>query len=300
MTLITTMTNKFKAWWLALRPRTLTASIIPVLVGSALIFAFSDSFNWTLTLYALLGALFIQIGTNLFNDVIDFKKGVDNKHRLGPVRVTQGGLISPNSVLLGAWCSFVVAFIFGIPLVLAGGWVIVFIGVLSLFFGYIYTAGPYPLSYIGLGDLFVLLFFGIVAVSGVYYLQSGRIDAPAVIAGLQIGLLATALIAINNLRDRATDQLAHKKTLAVRFGEKFAKVEIITVIILPFCLNIIWVFSGYWWVALLPFLTAPLALKLAKSIIVTKPGEKYNLFLAQAAKLHFLFGICLSAGLVLQ
>lgn len=287
-------------WLNAVRPKTLTASFVPIVVATALIFTFHRQVDWLVVICALMSALLIQIGTNLINDVADFQKGADTPYRMGPVRLAQTGLVSSDKIFWAGTAAFVLAFCFGIPLVVIGGWSIVIIGLLSILCGYAYTAGPFPLAYLGLGDLFVVLFFGLISVGTVYYLQSGVWEIPALIAGLQIGLLATTLIAINNLRDVAVDSKANKKTLAVRFGERFAKIEIGLSIITPFLLNIMWVASGYWIGGLLPLLLIPFAIRLIYEIAMSRPSPSYNQFLGRAALLHLGFGILLSIGFVLQ
>ena len=193
------------------------------------------------------------------------------------------------------------ALMFGVPLVYKGGWVIVGIGLISLFLAYGYTGGPYPLAYKGLGDFFVIIFFGLIAVGGVYYLLVETWNLDALIAGLQCGFLATVLIAINNLRDIEQDKLVDKKTLPVRFGATFAKVEILVLIISTYLLNLYW-WSVYnlIWVSILPLLTLPLAFLLISKLIKTKPSKIYNKYLALSALLQILFCSLLSLGFVLQ
>lgn len=289
-----------KTWLLAMRPKTLTAAVVPVVVGTSLAFAVHGTVQLGLSLLALLSALLIQIGTNFINDSFDFKKGADTAERIGPKRVTQSGLLSANQVLLGGVFCFLVAIGLAIPLVYSGGWPILAIGVFSLIAGYAYTGGPYPLAYKGLGDLFVLVFFGWVAISGVYYLNTGVFELNALIAGSQIGLLATVLIAINNLRDNMTDRKANKKTLAVRWGVKFAKIEIALLCLLPFLGAFFWFEQGLRWAAFLPLLVFPLALGLVEKVRSTEPSAVYNRFLAQGALLHLGFGAFLSLGFILK
>jgi 1,4-dihydroxy-2-naphthoate octaprenyltransferase len=211
-----------KAWLQAFRPKTLTAAIVPVAVGSAVAFSEVGLVNHRITLLALLGALFIQIATNLFNDAIDFKKGADGEHRVGPQRATQMGWFSGKQVLAMGIFFLLLALACGVPLVIHGGWPIVIIGLISLAMAYAYTGGPFPLAYLGLGDLFVILFFGLVAVGGTYYLHTLRFSWSALIAGLQVGCLSAVLIAINNLRDHVGDRQVNKRTLAVLLGPQFA------------------------------------------------------------------------------
>jgi 1,4-dihydroxy-2-naphthoate octaprenyltransferase len=193
--------NLARSLFLAFRPKTLTAAIIPCIAGSALAYHSERMFDSSILLWSILASILIQIGTNLVNDAIDFKKGADSDGRLGPTRITQAGVLSPTTVLILAGLCFALALGCGIPLVMRGGLPILAIGLLSVAFGYSYTAGPFPLAYLGLGDFFVILFFGLVAVNGMYYLQCLSWSLSGVVLGLQIGLHAAVLIAINNLRD---------------------------------------------------------------------------------------------------
>ena len=287
-----------KDWLLAFRPKTLTAALVPILVGTSL--AYSEGFYtpaWIL-LCTLFAALFIQIATNLLNDAIDFKKGADTEERIGPQRVTQSGLISSKKVMWGGYAFLAAALLLGIPLVIHAGWPIVIIGVFSLFLAYGYTGGPFPLAYLGLGDLFVILFFGLIAVGGMNYLYALVLRDAAIVAGVQVGFLSTVLIAINNLRDREQDLKVGKKTLAVRFGVTFVRVEIASLIGAAFALNIYWLEWGV--AAYLPWVLAPLGFKLVWDIFSVEPSELYNQFLARAAALHLGFGVFLSIGLYLR
>ncbi len=285
-----------KVWLLASRPKTLTAAVVPVLVGSSLVGVDGLRGEWWVTVCALMSTILIQVGTNFFNDVLDFKKGADNHERIGPRRVTQQGWVTPGRVATMAVICFVLAMLLGLPLVFKGGAVILTVGILALLLGYAYTGGPYPLAYNGLGDFFVLVFFGWIAVGGMYYLHTATYGWSAAIAGTQIGCLATVLIAINNLRDHQGDRKVKKRTLAVRFGVDFARAEILLLTALPFAL------SGYWWgsgnysAALLPLIVLPLGATLVRGIYRTEPGPTYNKFLGQAALLHLSFGLLLSLG----
>lgn len=287
---------KLKSILLAFRPKTLTAALVPCIAGTALVRAMGLDWNGAILFYALMASFLIQIGTNLVNDAVDFKKGADTEKRIGPQRITQAGILDANQVMiLGSLC-FGLAVVCGIPLVLEGGWVIVGIGLASVLMGYAYTAGPFPLAYLGLGDLFVILFFGLLAVTGIVFLNTGEWYFEALVLGLQIGFHATVLIAINNLRDRAGDQLVHKKTLAVRFGVRFSRWEIAILSFLPFLINIYWWFEGYKIAAIISLGALPLAVKLVRNIFANEPGPVYNKFLAQAAALHLLFGVLITIG----
>lgn len=288
--------TQVKSIILAFRPKTLTAALVPCVAGTALVKAIGLSWDGWVLFYALLASFLIQIGTNLVNDAVDFKKGADTEKRIGPQRITQAGILSPNQVMvLGSLC-FLLAVLCGVPLVLKGGWVIVAIGIASVLMGYSYTAGPFPLAYLGLGDLFVILFFGLLAVTGVVFLNTGEWLQEAFVLGLQIGLHATVLIAINNLRDQNGDALVNKKTLAVRFGVQFSRWEIATLCFMPFALNLYWWFEGYKIPAMISMLALPWAVKITKNIFSTEPSPLYNQFLGQAAGLHLVFGLLLALG----
>lgn len=215
---------RFKVWLLASRPKTLWAAVSPVLIGTA--FAYADkTWHAPAALAALVAALFIQIGTNFANDYFDFTKGADSGDRIGPLRATQAGLIPPAQMRNAFLVVFALAMVIGLYLVWRGGWIIVLIGSISILLGILYTATPYALAYTGLADLFVLIFFGPVAVGGTYYVQSLTITPAVLLAGLAPGLISTALLTVNNLRDIKQDRAAGRKTLAVRFGATFAKFE---------------------------------------------------------------------------
>ncbi len=289
-----------RTWVMATRPKTLTAAIVPIGVGTALAFAIHGKIQPFMSLFAFFSSVFIQIGTNFINDAMDFKKGADTQDRLGPQRVTQSGLLSPQQVWWGGIFCFLIAALLALPLVYEGGWPILLIGVFSLLAGYAYTGGPYPLAYVGLGDIFVLIFFGWVAVSGIYYLNTGSFDGSAGVAGLQIGLLATVLIAINNFRDYLTDRVASKRTLVVRFGPGFARTEVALLCLVPFFVGIYWFQQGLVWAAFLPLFMFPFAVRIVRKVSQTEPGVIFNSFLAQSAILHLGFGLLLTVGLCLR
>lgn len=288
-----------KSWLLALRPKTLTAAIVPVLVGSAVAASHPDGWRPWLSAYALIAVCFIQIATNFFNDALDFHKGADTGERLGPTRVTQAGLLTSRQVMFAGAICLVIALIFGVPLVLHGGWPIVIIGSISLALTYAYTGGPFPLAYRGLGDLFVFLFFGLIAVGGIVYLHLGHWPADALVAGAQTGLLGTVLIAINNFRDREQDVKVGKRTMAARFGARFARVEIVSLLMLAYALCGWWWWSGKVWAMALPLLSLPLAFKVARGVLIHEPSPLFNRFLGQAAGTQLLFGGLLATGLML-
>lgn len=293
--------QKMKNWVMAFRPKTLTACLVPVLVATALVKGLGAQPDMQVFTLTLLASFFIQIGTNLVNDAMDFKKGADTDQRLGPQRVTQSGVFTYQQVMVAAAFCFMLAVACGVPLVLKGGLPILLVGVFSVLMGYAYTAGPAPLAYLGLGEVFVILFFGIIAVMGVYYLHTeGGWGLVSFWPGLQVGFHATVLIAINNLRDEKGDREVHKKTLAVRMGKNFSRYEIAFFAVAPFLMNLVWWKVGFKIAALLPLIALPLAVVLLKNIFKTEPGALYNKFLGQAALLHLLFGLLLSLGFFIQ
>jgi 1,4-dihydroxy-2-naphthoate octaprenyltransferase len=289
----------FKIWLLAVRPKTLPASIAPVLMGTAM--AFGDGIHhWPSALVALFAALTIQIGTNLANDYFDFQKGADHEGRLGPTRVTQAGLVDPRSVKSAFVLMFLLSALACFYLIQRGGWPIAVIAILSILCGVLYTAGPFPLAYLGLGEIFVLIFFGPVAVAGTYYVQSFEVNPAVIVAGLAPGLFSTAILGVNNLRDIETDRKAGKKTLAVRFGRAFAINEYL------FC-----IFAG----SLIPVLTFTitkdyfytltavavlfLSIPAIKTVAAGSEGPALNRTLAATGKLLLLYSVIFSIGWIL-
>lgn len=293
--------QKMKNWVMAFRPKTLTACLVPVLVATALVKGLGSAPNMQVFTLTLLASFFIQIGTNLVNDAVDFKKGADTEKRIGPQRVTQSGLFTYKQVMIAAGLCFALAVACGVPLVIQGGMPILAVGIFSVLMGYAYTGGPFPLAYLGLGELFVILFFGIIAVMGVYFLHTdGGWGTVSFWPGLQVGFHATVLIAINNLRDAEGDRLVHKNTLAVRMGKNFSRYEIAFFVFAPFAMNAVWWQTGFKWAALLPFVALPLAILLVKNIFKNEPSAIFNKFLGQGALLHLLFGILLSIGFLIS
>ena len=288
--------QNLKAWILAFRPKTLTAAAIPVLATCGLVRAQSENVNWNLVIFALISSFAIQIATNLINDAVDFKKGADHEGRLGPQRITQAGLASAKKVMTMGFVFLGIAIAAGVPLVFQGGWPIVAIGLVSCVMAYAYTAGPFPLAYKGLGDLFVIIFFGLIAVCGMFYVLTGRVDLDSMVLGLQIGFLNTILIAINNLRDIESDRQVGKKTLAVRLGIKLSKVWIIFLIMAPFLLGYYWLAVGKKWLYIIPVLSLPLGVSVLKRIISTEPSALYNQFLARSAAYGIVFTACFYIG----
>ncbi len=284
----------------AFRPKTLTAALVPCCVGTSFAFAFQKSVNWWILGFGLVSAFSIQIATNLLNDAVDHLKGADQDDRKGPKRLIQShGWTAKKVLWLG--CGFLLmALLTGIPLVLRGGWPIVSLGILSLFLAYGYTGGPFPLAYLGLGDLFVILFFGLFAMQGMIYLQTFQLPFEGWILGLQIGLLATTLIAINNFRDSVEDARANKRTLAVRFGARFAKIEIVICASLPLVLGGSLISRGYLWAGLLPLILLPKVYSFCRDIWNSSPTPALNLMLGRSAQLHLLFGILQTVGFLVH
>ncbi|HYK00564.1 MAG TPA: 1,4-dihydroxy-2-naphthoate polyprenyltransferase [Thermoanaerobaculia bacterium] len=284
-----------KAWLLAARPKTLSAAVVPVLVGSALASHEPPGVTWWVFFCTLAASLLIQVATNLINDAMDFKKGADTGERLGPVRVTQAGLISAERVLQMSWICLFLAAILGILLLNRGGWPILVIGLASILAAYGYTGGPYPLAYHGLGELFVILFFGFIAVGGTFYLHSLQLTRSALLAGFATGALAAVLIVINNLRDVAGDRTSNKRTLAVRFGERFARVEVAFFALVPF-VAIGWLaWMRTQWGLLMPLAALPLALLVVVRVQRSR-GAELNRCLAIAGGLQWVFGILFVIG----
>jgi 1,4-dihydroxy-2-naphthoate polyprenyltransferase len=285
-----------RAWVLAARPGTLAAAVSPILVGSACAAA-AGAFRPGPALAALFGAVLIQIGTNLANDLYDFKKGADTAERLGPPRVTQTGLLTPEKVRAGAIVAFALAALAGLYLLSVAGWPVVVIGLLSIVSGVAYTAGPRPLGYVGLGDLFVFVFFGLVAVCGTAFVQALRVPSLAWIAAVPVGALATAILVVNNLRDRVEDARAGKRTLAVRLGARGARLEYAVLLGLAYAatLAVAAIERSAW--GLLPLATAPAAGLLLRAV-QSLDGAALNPYLGRTALLGLAHGALLAAGIL--
>jgi 1,4-dihydroxy-2-naphthoate octaprenyltransferase len=285
-------------WWLAARPATLTAAVVPVVVGTAVAHA-TAAVRWDTALAALLGASAIQIGTNFANDVFDAEKGADTPDRLGPVRAVAAGLLSAGAMRAGMIVAFAVATLFGVYLTWAAGWPIVVIGVLSVASGIAYTGGPYPLGYNGLGDLFVMVFFGLVAVLGTVFVQTGELPALAWAAAVPVGAIATAILVVNNVRDRATDVRAGKRTLVVRFGRRFGELEYAILLAVAYATPLAIALASGGWAVCAPLVTGPAAVALARRVR-TEEGPALNATLAATAKLLLAFGLLFALGLALS
>jgi 1,4-dihydroxy-2-naphthoate octaprenyltransferase len=284
-------------WVLASRLKTLTAAISPVLVGVSLAIH-NGEFQPFIALMTLLAAVLIQIGANFANDVYDFLNGSDREDRLGPTRATQSGLIPPEDMKKGMWLVFALAICVGFYLASIGGWPIVWIGLASIASAIAYTGGPYPLGYHGWGDVFVFVFFGIIAVPGTYYLQSGFVSYDSILFGIPLGALSTAILIVNNLRDADTDIKSGKRTLAVRFGKTFVKIEYIIMMMVAFVIPI---YILQFWDELSLYIILfllPISVRLIQSLY-NETGISLNPVLVNTAQFLFHFSILLSIGLIL-
>lgn len=282
---------------MASRPLTLPAAIVPVLVGTAT-GIHTGAFKPLPFIAALIAATLIQIGTNLANDYFDFRKGADTVERLGPTRVTQSGLIAPKIVLTGTLIVFGGAALIGLYLVAVGGMPILIIGALSIAAGFFYTAGPFPLAYHGLGDVFVFVFFGLGAVMGSAYLQADTVTSAAFVAALPVAMIATAIIVVNNLRDIDTDRATNKHTLAVRLGRTGTRSEFTLLVVTAYLIVPMGWLAGLFSIwALLAWLTLPLAIQ-ATRIVWTEQGRPLNRGLVGIGRLHLFFGILFALGLL--
>jgi 1,4-dihydroxy-2-naphthoate octaprenyltransferase len=289
-----------RIWLMAARVRTLPAAIAPVLVGTALA-GWQHVFHPLRFVAALVGAIFIQVGTNLSNDYSDARRGADAEDRLGPVRVTAGGLVPPQQVLVATYVSFGVAVLAGVYLVTVAGWQLLLVGAASILAGVLYTGGPKPYGYEGLGELFVFLFFGIVAVAGSYFVQVKHLDWKAFALAVPVGLLASAILVVNNFRDIDSDRRAGKRTLAVRLGRQGIRTMFAVIVYLAFVLApVTWVFGPMKPWVLLPWLTLPLAARIVRAVRNRTDGPSLNQALAQTGMLQLAFCTLLSAGLLLS
>jgi len=291
--------NMFQIWWLAIRPKTLPAAASGVVMGSALSWA-DGSFKLMPALAALFVALLLQIGSNVANDVYDFERGADTSERQGPLRVTQARLLKPTQVKRGMWTIFLLAAFFGLYLAYLRGWGIVLVGLAAIVSAIAYTGGPFPLGYYGLGDLFVFIFFGLVAVTGTYFVQVGSISAAAWWMSVPVGLMITAILVVNNLRDLDNDKKAGKHTMAVRLGAQNTQVEYllcmtVAYLLLPILifLRIIPAFSMLAWLSL------PLAFKTLR-VVLTQEGRALNAALAGTGQTVFVYSILFWVGILLS
>jgi 1,4-dihydroxy-2-naphthoate octaprenyltransferase len=289
-----------RIWLMAARIRTLPAAVAPVLVGTALA-GFQGVFHPLRFVAALIGAVFIQVGTNLSNDYSDARRGADTDDRLGPVRVTAGGLVPPRRVLEATYASFGVAVLAGGYLVAVAGWQLLLVGAASILAGVLYTGGPRPYGYEGLGEVFVFLFFGIVAVAGSYFVQVKHLEWEAFALAVPVGLLAASILVVNNFRDIDTDRRAGKRTLAVRLGRERTRVLFAAMVYLAFLTApVTWIFGPLKPWVLLPWLTLPLAAPIVRTVRNRTDGASLNGALAQTGMLQLAFCTLLASGVLLS
>jgi 1,4-dihydroxy-2-naphthoate octaprenyltransferase len=289
--------NSVQIWWLAIRPRTLPAAASGVAMGSAL--AWHDgSFQLMPALAALMVALLLQIGSNVANDVFDFERGADTAERLGPVRVTQAGYLTPTQVKTGMVVIFLLAALLGLYLATLRGWTVILLGLAAILTAVAYTGGPFPLGYHGLGDVFVFIFFGLAAVAGSYFVQVGTVSLAAWWMAVPIGFIVTAILVVNNLRDLENDRKAGKHTLAVRLGERGAKAEYVLLMLIAYLIMpvLIWmkiIPAG----AMLAWLSLPIAIRTLR-VVFTQTGRPLNAALAGTGQTAFLFSLFFWVGLL--
>lgn len=284
----------------ASRPQTLAAAVIPVMVGVSVV-STDGLFRWDISLVVLLCAILIQIGTNFANDYYDFVKGADTAERIGFIRATSTGLVSPDTMLKATFIIMFSAFVLGLYLVWIGGWVILLIGLLSILFGILYTGGPFPLGYNGLGDLFVFIFFGIVAVMGTYYVHALQWSTLSFWASLPVGALAVNILVVNNLRDMAQDKISGKRTLGVLLGERALKLEYTFLLIIAYAIPFILLMKlkvDLW--VLLPLLSLPLSIPLMVQVWKHDDKRTLNRTLERTAQYMVLFGVLFSIGILLM
>lgn len=294
-----TTDTKFNSWILASRPKTLLAGIVPVMVGSALAIS-QGKFFLIYSVVALICSVLIQIGTNFTNDLYDYLKGSDTIKRKGPRRVLASGLISVKEMRYAIFLVFGLTFMLGLYLVYFSGLLILWVGIFSIFAGIIYTAGPFPLAYNGLGDIFVFIFFGIIGTIGTYYLHTQEVSLIGLIVSVPVGALITNILVVNNFRDIEEDREANKKTLAVILGRDFSQWQFIILISISYATSAVlhFYFNYKLWI-FLPLATLPLAILLVK-MLFTLSGEALNKTLELSAKFAGLFGLLFSIGLILR
>ena len=290
--------SALRIWLMAARPRTLPAAVAPVLVGTSLA-ATQGTFKPLTFVAAMLGALFIQVGTNLSNDYSDARRGADTEDRLGPVRVTAGGLVPPRQVLRATYMAFGVAVLAGVYLIATAGWELLLVGAASILAGVLYTGGPRPYGYEGLGEVFVFLFFGVVAVAGSYFAQVERLEWEALVLAVPVGLLASAILVVNNVRDLETDRRAGKRTLAVRLGRERARALFVGMVVLAFVTAPLpWILGSLSPWLFLSWLAIPLAVPVIGVVRTRTDGPSLNGALAATGRLQLVFCVLLSAGLL--
>lgn len=286
-----TQSKFYSSIFFAARPKTLPAAIIPILLGSFLANSLSYESDLILLISILLSAICIQIATNFFNDALDNIKGADTLNRIGPKRISASGELTSQSLIIAGITFCFMAITFSLPIVVARGTPIIIIGLVGLILSYCYTGGPWPLAYKGLGELFVILFFGIVSVTGTFYVFSGELNSHSILLGIQSGLLCSVIIAINNARDIEEDKETGKLTLAARYGIIFAKFEILTLSIIPYLIGLFWMNLGFIKTAIIPIIGLPFSLIIALIVMKTKPSKLYNKYLGLSVVAYSNFAI---------
>lgn len=290
--------SKIDTWILASRPKTLLAAVVPVLIGTSIV-SFETKVNFLAGLIALICAILIQVGTNFVNDLYDFLSGADTETRKGPTRALASGMISVTEMKIAVFIVFLVTFLLGLYLVYISTWITLLIGILSIFAGIAYTAGPYPLAYNGLGDVFVFLFFGIVGTVGTYYVQVVDISTLVFWASIPVGALITNILVVNNYRDIDEDRVVGKNTLAVKMGRKFTRYQYLIFMILSYLILFVVYFTyNQSLFVFLPFLTLPIAIRLIRMIFKYR-GEELNSTLELTAKLSAFYGFLFAVGILL-
>ncbi len=292
--------SKFQIWLLAIRPKTLPAAIGPVIVGGALAYNYGSYaiFPW---LVAIICSILLQIESNLVNDYIDFIKGYDSEERYGPIRVSQSGLLSLKEIKIGILIDILLVILTGLYLVLLRGPIIMYIGIASIIFAILYSAGPYPLASLGLGDIFVYIFFGLIAVSGTFYLLTGTITSIALLISIPPGFIITAILVVNNYRDRNEDSKVGKKTLTVIFGEKFSRIEYYLLIVIAYILPIyLYLLHNFSLFIFIPYISIPLAISVIKELKPSIEKSHLNITLAKTAKLSLIYSVLFAIGIIMS
>jgi len=290
--------SSFQAWMLAVRPKTLPAGAVPVVLASALAAA-DGRFRLVPAIVALVCALGIQIATNFINEIYDFRKGADTGDRLGPTRTVAAGIISERTMITVSATLMAGVFLLGLYLVAVAGWPILLVGVLSLLFAWAYTGGPFPIAYSGLGDVFVFIFFGLVAVGGAYYVQALALPLPVLVAAAAPGAFSVNILLVNNIRDIQTDRKVGKMTLPARIGASRARMLYVVLTVLAYAVPLVMVMAGYPVWCLLSLLSIPLAVGMVRRLYASE-GRELNMVLAGTGKVLTVHGLLFSAGLIIK
>lgn len=288
-----------RVWILAARPKTLPAAVAPVIAGTAVAY-YEDGVHWVSAMLAILTALSLQVAANFANDALDFRKGADTGDRLGPTRVTASGMVSAEGVMRATVVTLALAVMTGLPLVFRGGWPILLLGVAAIVCAVAYTGGPFPLGYLGLGEVFVFIFFGLAAVAGTAYIQTGELTALALAMSVPIGALAVGILIVNNLRDIETDRVAGKKTLAVRLGARNTRLEYGLMLVIAGASPIVfWAVGWLDWPVVLTLLWWPFGVALWNQI-TARTGRELNPTLGNTGRALLVYSVVVSTALVLS